>query len=68
MRVVYCQSITLLTGIALMESIFDDLAALAAPRTDLWDRFAAVAVDLLGKAATGLAIGLGIAVGLALAG
>jgi hypothetical protein len=52
-----------------MDTIFDDLSqALAQPRRDVRALVAVIALDLVGKLATGLAIGLEIAVGLALAG
>lgn len=52
-----------------MEHALDELArALSAPPIDWRERLAAIGVQLLGNVATGLAIGLGIAVGLALAG
>jgi hypothetical protein len=48
-----------------MENAFDELTALITAPTFDWRP---VAVKLLGNILTGLAIGLGIAVGLALAG
>ena len=51
-----------------MDRVLDDLAAaLTAPQTRVRDIAAAVAIRLAGNALTGLAIGLGIAAGLALA-
>lgn len=51
------------------DRIFDDISKIIAqPRSD-WRRQAhAVALDLGGKLAAGLVIGIGIAVGMALAG
>lgn len=52
-----------------LERFLDDLSkALAQPRGDWCRTVGAIAVDLAGKLATGLAIGLGIAAGYALAG
>ena len=47
---------------------FDELARALAPRRDWRGLVSAFAVDLGGKLATGLAIGIGIAVWRALAG
>jgi hypothetical protein len=48
---------------------FDDLSqALRAPRTDAWRPVRAFAIDLAGKLFLGLAIGLGVGFGMALAG
>ncbi|WP_292488112.1 hypothetical protein [Mesorhizobium sp.] len=52
-----------------MDMIFDDLSqAVAQPRRDVRALISAFALDMAGKLVTGLAIGLGIAVGMALAG
>ncbi|WP_292425862.1 hypothetical protein [Mesorhizobium sp.] len=52
-----------------MDMIFDDLSqAVAQPRRDVRALICAFALDMAGKLVTGLAIGLGIAVGMALAG
>ncbi|WP_292167913.1 hypothetical protein [Mesorhizobium sp.] len=49
--------------------IFDDISKIIAQPQSDWRRLAyAVALDLGGKLAAGLVIGLGIAVGMALAG
>ncbi|MER9582085.1 hypothetical protein [Mesorhizobium sp. M0276] len=51
------------------ERIFDDLStALGRPPSDWRRTAAATAMDLAGKLATGFAIGIAIAAGLALAG
>ena len=51
-----------------MDRVLDDLAAaLTAPHTRFRDRATEIAIRLAGNALTGLAIGLGIAAGLALA-
>lgn len=52
-----------------MEATFDNLAsAIREPHTDVWRPVRAFAMNLAGKLVMGLAIGLGIAVGLAFAG
>lgn len=52
-----------------METVFDDISsALREPRTDVWAKVRAFALDFAGKLALGVAIGLGIGIGLALAG
>lgn len=52
-----------------MEAIFDDLShAVRAPRQDAWRPVRAMAFDLAGKLFLGLAIGLGVGFGMALAG
>lgn len=52
-----------------MPDVFDDLTrAISQPDTDWRTWWTAVAVDLAGKLIAGVAIGVGIAAGLALAG
>ncbi|ESZ77597.1 hypothetical protein X726_06330 [Mesorhizobium sp. L103C105A0] len=52
-----------------METIFDDIAsALREPRQDVWRPVRAFALDFAGKLLLGLAIGLGVCLGMAIAG
>ncbi|ESY16293.1 hypothetical protein X751_21700 [Mesorhizobium sp. LNJC395A00] len=52
-----------------MDTVFDDLSqALTEPRQDVWRPVRAFALDLAGKLLLGLAIGLGVGFGMALAG
>jgi len=52
-----------------MERVFDDIAAaLKAPQTTLRDRYGAVVLRLVESLATGLAIGVGIALAHAFGG
>ncbi|SFO81478.1 hypothetical protein SAMN03159463_03057 [Mesorhizobium sp. NFR06] len=52
-----------------MEAIFDDIAAaLREPRTDLWHLSALRAIDMAGKLFLGIAIGLGVGLGMVIAG
>ncbi|MER9356178.1 hypothetical protein NKI61_23245 [Mesorhizobium sp. M0514] len=51
------------------DHIFDDIAqALTEPRQDVWRPVRAFALDLAGKLFLGLAIGLGVGFGMAIAG
>lgn len=55
--------------VAPMETLLDDLArVLKAPQPGLRDRYGAFLLQLLGNVATGLAVGLGFAIGHAIAG
>ncbi|WP_292140837.1 hypothetical protein [Mesorhizobium sp.] len=52
-----------------METALDDIArVLTAPQPGLRDRYGAFVLQLLGNIATGLAVGLGFAIGRAIAG
>ncbi|MER8644670.1 hypothetical protein [Mesorhizobium sp. M1252] len=52
-----------------MEAIFDDIAsALREPRQDVWRPVRAFALDMAAKLFLGIAIGLGVGFGMALAG
>ncbi|ESW66503.1 hypothetical protein X773_31075 [Mesorhizobium sp. LSJC285A00] len=52
-----------------METVFDDIAnALREPHSDVWRPVRAFALDLAAKLFPGLAVGLGVCFGMALAG
>lgn len=52
-----------------MDTVFDDISsALREPRTDVWGKVRAVALDAAGKFFTGIAIGVGFAIVHAFAG
>ncbi|WP_179294470.1 hypothetical protein [Mesorhizobium sp. WSM3879] len=52
-----------------METAFDDISsAFKEPRTDVWGKVRAIALDAAGKFFTGVAIGMGFAIVHALAG
>ncbi|MDG4854073.1 MULTISPECIES: hypothetical protein [unclassified Mesorhizobium] len=52
-----------------MDAIFDDLSsALRKPHSDVWGKVRAMVLDAAGKFFTGIAIGIGFAIGMAIAG